>query len=269
MDTKITDLPLKTTTLAGTDLLEVAEDQGGGIFVSKKIPGTLIPSGGSQNTFETITATTGSTTANSPTDTLNIVGSGGVSTAISGDTLTITGPGSGFSQFSYEIGQYVASEGGVIAYRWLSNVANGAPTSGTVQNYLVVNLSDVSTSAGWGYASGLVGASSFNNGQSNTSLIAPISAAGTAAVLCDSLVSGGKSDWYLPAADEWIIIFQNRWEINQGLSSYGTEIGFSLYWTSTEGSGSNAVYFSAITGNTQGAPKSNTLSIRALRRFSI
>jgi len=46
---------------------------------------------GIQNLWETISAQSGSTTANSPTDTLTITGAGSVSTAISGDTLTITG----------------------------------------------------------------------------------------------------------------------------------------------------------------------------------
>ena len=46
--------------------------------------------GSSQNIFKTITATSGSTTANTNSDTLTVVGAGGASTAISGDTLTIT-----------------------------------------------------------------------------------------------------------------------------------------------------------------------------------
>lgn len=43
-----------------------------------------------QNLFATITGDTGSTTANSVTDTLNIVGSSNINTSVSGDTLTIT-----------------------------------------------------------------------------------------------------------------------------------------------------------------------------------
>lgn len=45
--------------------------------------------GGLQNVFTTVSANTGSTTADSPTDTLNVVGGAGVETAITGDTLTI------------------------------------------------------------------------------------------------------------------------------------------------------------------------------------
>jgi hypothetical protein len=48
-----------------------------------------------QNVFTTFTATTGSTTANTSTDTLTVVGAGGITTSIAGDTLTITGSGGG------------------------------------------------------------------------------------------------------------------------------------------------------------------------------
>jgi len=37
--------------------------------------------------------------------------------------------------FQYQIGQYLQSQGGVIAHRWLSSVSLGTPTRGTVQNY--------------------------------------------------------------------------------------------------------------------------------------
>ena len=43
-----------------------------------------------QNLFATFTAETGTTTANTATDTFNIVGSGGISTTIVADTITIT-----------------------------------------------------------------------------------------------------------------------------------------------------------------------------------
>ena len=48
--------------------------------------------GGTQNLFATITSDSGSTTANTTTDTLTVAGGTNITTAISGDTLTITGP---------------------------------------------------------------------------------------------------------------------------------------------------------------------------------
>lgn len=51
---------------------------------------TTVTSGGvTQNLFATISADSGSTTANSATDTLTVAGGSSISTAISGDTLTI------------------------------------------------------------------------------------------------------------------------------------------------------------------------------------
>ena len=43
-----------------------------------------------QDLWKTVSSSSGSTTANSPTDTLSVVGAGGITTSISGDTLTIT-----------------------------------------------------------------------------------------------------------------------------------------------------------------------------------
>ena len=62
---------------------------------------TVSAGGATQNLFETISSDSGSTIANTATDTLNIVGGTSISTNISGDTLTInyTGAGAGASNF--------------------------------------------------------------------------------------------------------------------------------------------------------------------------
>ena len=52
----------------------------------------------SQNLFATFTADSGSTTANTTTDTLTVSGGTGITTSISGDTLTITATGGGGTQ---------------------------------------------------------------------------------------------------------------------------------------------------------------------------
>ena len=57
---------------------------------------------GSQNLWETITADSGLTTANTTTDTLNVVGGSNVTTVIAGDTLTISAAGGGFDQNLWE-----------------------------------------------------------------------------------------------------------------------------------------------------------------------
>jgi len=202
MNKKINDLPLKTTSLAAGDLFEVSEDQGAGVFISKKIEGSQL-----NNSVQSVT---GLDTDN--TDPLNPV------VQIAVDGVTVTGDGTlanplvsvsgSSSQFTYEIGQYVVSEGGVIAHRWLSTVPNGTPTAGTTQNYIVVDLNDLSSSALWATLSvDIPGVESTYDGEVNTiNLIAAGAASGitvgTAAQLCDVSVAQGQTDWYLPSIDE-------------------------------------------------------------------
>ena len=229
-----------------------------------------------QNLWATIAATTGSTTANTTTDTLTVVGAGGVSTSITGDTLTITGSGGGGSQFTYEIGQYVPSEGGVIAHRWLSSTPLGSPTSGSVQNYIVVDTSNLSSGAVWASLNTLItSVESTFNGASNTANLITAGApsgitAGTAAVLCNSSTNNGQTDWYLPAIDELSKIWQNRWDIEQGIiNASGTPIDVSFYWSSTQGNAAVVLYYDFTTGQANLVIKSSTLYVRAVRRFSI
>tara|TARA_R110000868_G_scaffold409454_1_gene694949 strand:+ start:1130 stop:2551 length:1422 start_codon:yes stop_codon:yes gene_type:complete len=223
---------------------------------------------------------TGATGAQGPQGIQGPIGpAGGVTQIIAGTNITISpvggtgavtinSSGGGGSQFTYEIGQYVSSEGGVIMHRWLSNSPLGAPTAGTVQNYLVVALTDVGGTYIWGATGVTYGASSMFNGQLNTSLIAASSPT-SAASACDALVSGGKSDWYLPATDEWRILFDNRWAVNQSLITFGLQIGIALYFTSTETSSNNALAFQTIFGGATDGAKVNTYEARAVRRFSI
>lgn len=224
---------------------------------------------------------TGATGAQGPQGIQGPIGpAGGVTQIIAGTNITIspvggTGAvtinssgGGGGTAFTYEIGQYVPSEGGVIMHRWLSNSPLGAPTAGTVQNYLVVTLSDLGSTYIWGAGGTSYFATSTFNGQSNTTAIAGFSPT-SAAAACDALTSGSKSDWYLPAMDEWQLLFNNRWAVNQSLLSFGVQITYALYWTSTEVSSNNAFTFNTINGVIDNASKTNILSARAVRRFSI
>ena len=112
------------------------------------------------------------------------------------------------SQFQYEIGQYVAAQGGVIAHRWLSTSAGDSPTAGTVQNYLVVDTTDLNTGASWATSDvDISNVESTWNGKTNTDNLIIAGAgggitAGTGAVLCEASSNNGKTEWYLPAVDE-------------------------------------------------------------------
>jgi hypothetical protein len=272
MNKKITDLPLKTTSLAAGDLFEVSEDQGAGVFVSKKIEGSQLISTGVQSV-------TGLDTDN--TDPLNPV----VQIAVDGVTVTGDGTlanplvsvGGGGSQFTYEIGQYVVSEGGVIAHRWLSTVPNGTPTAGATENYIVVDLNDLSSAAPYATLNvDIPGVESTYDGEVNTlNLIAAGAGSGitvgTAAQLCDVSVAQGQSDWYLPSIDELSKLYQNRWEIAQGLYvGLFSQLAFAFYWSSTENDYYNAWTFLFGSGAADGyASKDVTRYVRAVRKFSI
>jgi len=80
----LTDTSLATG--SGTDGFAVTWKNADSQFVLSSVGGT---GGSTQNLFETITGDTGSTTANSATDTLNLVGGVQIETSVTGDTLTV------------------------------------------------------------------------------------------------------------------------------------------------------------------------------------
>lgn len=273
--------PNFTITNSAPDLI-VALTAGTGIDITGAYPNFTIINDApnvDQNLWATFAATTGSTTADTLTDTLTVIGTGGITTSITGDTLTIDGSGVVSNQFNYEIGQYVASEGGVIAYRWLSTTAFGTPQSGTTQNYLVVDTNDLGTGAFATLNVNIPGVGSTWDGNSNTTGLMSAGAGsgivvGTAAELCDFSTNNGKSDWYLPAIDELSKIFQNRWDIAQGIIvAAGTQFGYLSYWSSTQEDvvfpANTAYAYSFTVGGTSTEPKALTFGVRAVRRFSI
>lgn len=180
------------------------------------------------------------------------------------------------STFTYEIGQYVADQGGVIAHRWLSTTAGGSPTIGTVQNYLVVDITDLSSSAQYASLNANIPNVESNwDGETNTSNLISAGAgsgiiAGTAAVLCDNSTNNGKNDWYLPAIDELSKIWRNRWDIAQGISNGGgIQLAFGSYWCSSEYDTTNSWFFDFFNGSAGILNKSISLDVRAVRKFNI
>jgi hypothetical protein len=184
-------------------------------------------------------------------------------------------------QFQYEIGQYVEEEGGVIFHRWLSTSAYGTPTFGTVQNYLVIDTIDLNSGASAPWANLNVNISNVGSswdGKTNTPNLITAGEGGgidpgTAAVLCDTSTRGGKSDWYLPALDELSKIWQNRIDVSQGVIYAGGTLmqqgGGSNYWSSTQASTSEAMYFLFQGGYGNPLSKANGNYVRAVRKFSI
>ena len=174
--------------------------------------------------------------------------------------------------FQYQIGEYVADEGGIIFHKYLD---------GDTQKYLVVSITDQSPGQAWSNISAtLIGSSAQStwDGLSNSNAIVGQSGfTNGAAKTCLDLVSLGKDDWYLPAIDELSLLWQNRFNVNRtlsGNSSFGTiagavQINYANYWSSTENDNINAWYFYFSNGNANYDIKGDTYYVRAVRKFSI
>lgn len=125
--------------------------------------------------------------------------------------------------------------GGTIAY--ILQAGDPGYVADNIQRGLIVSSTVVSSSVYWHATNtGTTGATgtAIGTGQANTTAI--LALYGTevnAAYDCDQYVSGIFSDWYLPSKDELYQVYVNQKQIggiNPSLS----------YWTSTEGSSSQA-----------------------------
>ena len=141
---------------------------------------------------------------------------------------------------------------------------------------MVVDTADLSTSASWATSNvNISNVESTWDGTTNTANLIAAGAgggitAGTAAVLCNNSTNNGKLDWYLPAIDELSKIWQNRWDIAQGITNAsGTQLAFATYWSSLEYDFENAWRFFFESGGTKEDTKDNMLYVRAVRKFSI
>lgn len=171
-------------------------------------------------------------------------------------------------QFTYELGDYIPSEGGVVYHRYLES---------GLQNYLVIDTEDINPGITYSYSSitsTLIGSTAQSrwNGASNSVAIINQGAVSGAAYLCDTSTRNGKTDWYLPSIYEFHKIFNNYFFVSKGLDlAGGSQITSTIeYWTSTEISATVAFGYAATSGfNRQTALKSNLLRVRAVRKFII
>lgn len=141
---------------------------------------------------------------------------------------------------------------------------NKGNTNGGWQ-YLESATSDQSTGIAWGcYGTSIPGTQlTVGSGEVNTSLIvAGCNEAGFAAKLCNDLVSGGQSDWFLPSRDELNLMYKNMHLNSQG--NFYTSAG---YWSSTESDNFYAWVFGFDIGSVDYGNKPDTFYVRAIRAF--
>jgi hypothetical protein len=141
---------------------------------------------------------------------------------------------------------------------------NKGNTNGGWQ-YLESATSDQSTGIAWGCDGTSIPGTQLTvgSGEVNTSLIvAGCNEAGFAAKLCNDLVTGGQSDWFLPSRDELNLMYKNM-----HLNSQGNFNTSAYYWSSTEDDNFYAwgQYFNF--GFQGFANKNANVNVRAVRAF--
>ncbi len=153
---------------------------------------------------------------------------------------------------------------------------NKGNTTGGWQ-YLETATSDQSTGIAWGCDGTSIPGTQLTvgSGETNTSLIvAGCNEASFAVKICNDLVSGGQTDWFLPSRDELNLVYRNL--ILNGQGNFNNS---NLYWSSSElqGSGSPGAWASALyitagagvltSGGDSLSGKFNNFSVRAVRAF--
>jgi hypothetical protein len=111
------------------------------------------------------------------------------------------------------------------------------------------------------------GITSAVTGQNNTESLAALNDGESpheAARYCASLSSNGHEDWYLPAQDELDILYKNKDKIGH-FDLSGTMLK-GYYWSSSEYTNQN-VYIQRFSDGLQiHIPKTNTISLRCVRK---
>jgi len=157
--------------------------------------------------------------------------------------------------------------GGIIVNVW---------DSSGVQHGLIASLADLSTSSAWSNVTAtLIGATaeSPDNGKANTAaMLSQSGATSGAAFLCNSYIGGGYNDWYLPAAWELAECYKAAAVVNRNIGDvngfqFFTGSNGVLYWSSTEVNSTVAWAEAFHVGSADTTTKSNTYSVRAVRRY--
>ncbi len=130
---------------------------------------------------------------------------------------------------------------------------------------MIVISDDLSTSYAWGCSG--VNISGANNtgvggGIANSEAIVNACSGESAAKLCEDLVYGTYSDWFLPSMDELGVMYKNIkiTDLEKFSSGY--------YWSSNQKDANTAYRYGFLGGNQGEADKSTKQYVRAIRKFN-
>ncbi len=178
--------------------------------------------------------------------------------SISANIISLNGP-------AHYVGQYYG--GGIVFY---------VDQSGN--HGLICSMIDISTSCAWSDVTTLIGpeAQSTWDGKSNSTAMISQQTSTSASQLCKDYTNsdystGQYSDWYLPAIDQLLKLYNSIYEVNKALDSDGnpatTAIVKTNYWSSSEYISLDAFFFIFFTGNPGDTYKGTTYYVRAIRDF--
>jgi len=208
--------------------------------------------------FEPTTTTTSSSTSSTTTSsTTSSTTSTTTTTTTAAPTTTTTTTLAPIPPGTYTVGE--AALGGRIAY--ILQPGDPGYDAGSEHGF-VATVADLG-SAEWGcygtYIPGAIGTAIGTGNQNTLAILAVCSTAGIAAKLCNDLVEGGYSDWYLPSIDELNKLYLNRIAIGGFL--------VNIYWSSTEDSPLGAQSTDFATGVSNPYFKDDAIYVRAIRSF--
>ena len=171
---------------------------------------------------------------------------------------TAYGSATSFTTLASSLAVGQSYQGGIIAYIFQSG------DSGYIVGQthgLIATTSNQSTGSQWGCSGTSISTSlTFGTGQTNTtSIVNGCSTSSIAARICNDLVSGGYSDWYLPSYYDLEKLYINRTVIG----------GFSNtnYWSSSQNGTTTAYSLNFSTGAGVSTSKTSTVYVRAIRKF--
>jgi hypothetical protein len=172
------------------------------------------------------------------------------------------GPQGNNGGFVHYIGEFFG--GGVVFHVWKDEFG--------VERGLIVDFNDLSPSI-WSNVNGsLIGnpaQSSWRGLENSNAIVSQFSHQTSAANLCLNSTNNGQNDWYLPSIDEFVSLWNNRYNVNRTLDLEGGTIlsMSSFYWTSTEVSNDAAWRFIFTGGDASISGKFLELSVRSIRAF--
>ena len=157
------------------------------------------------------------------------------------------------SGFTHYLGEEF--EGGIIYYLWKDSLG--------VERGLIVNKGEGTEV--WQSVGTITGANRDEDGAYNTALMTNSDAAD----YVNALTDGGFTDWYLPAIDELVLLFNNRFHVQEILrtGSFPLLKNIQAYSSSTEYNTGAAFFFDLDGSGVAYGNKTTPYKIRGIRKF--